>query len=279
MIGSLQETRTSGFAGLSSAPGPVTLTGVSHVWFGPHLRSCSWPRLTDTHALSSGNSGSRQFSPTVSLTGGIRCIMIRKRQCRVAMKRFSLEPASIDIFNVHFGIQSPNVPLPVGVDCSSRPQRLQLTKEQIDSYDADGFILIPGAIRQWVDYLQQVADHQVSHPNILAVSASLREGYQYIQINSWMTNDGFRDFFYLSPLGHVLAQLGCTDEVRLTTDNLLVNPHRCFGWHQDNQTGPIDPDSALRFWVPMDACTPGAGAPEFFWDLIATPQQHVMHAT
>jgi len=53
----------------------------------------------------------------------------------------------------------------------------------------------------------------------------------------WQTNNLFCDFYYHSPLGHVLAQCGVCEEVRLSTDLLMVNPNKGFKWHQDNQNG------------------------------------------
>mmetsp|Transcript_5615 Transcript_5615/g.21235 ORF Transcript_5615/g.21235 Transcript_5615/m.21235 type:complete len:327 (-) Transcript_5615:31-1011(-) len=169
----------------------------------------------------------------------------------------------MNLWNVQFGVQDPGVSLPAGVERGAAPQRLELSAEQVSRFQEDGFILIPGAMRHWVEYLREVADYQVENPHSLAINASRSGSYEYIHINCWMTNDGIRDFFYFSPLGHVLAQLGQTEEVRISTDNLLVNPKKCFGWHQDNQTGPIDSDIALRFWASMDPCSPGAGAPEY----------------
>lgn len=169
----------------------------------------------------------------------------------------------LNLFNTRFGVQDPGVPLPKGVAPGSLPGRVELTEEQVAQFEEDGVLLVRGALREWVDFLRAVADHQVEYPNSLAITASLRGPYEYNQINTWMTNDGIRDFMYYSALGHVLAQLSRTEEVRLSTDNLLINPHKTFGWHQDNQTGPIDVDDALRFWGALDTCGPGTGAPEY----------------
>eukprot|EP00435_Cladocopium_sp_Y103_P072855 s370_g41.t1 len=62
----------------------------------------------------------------------------------------------------------------------------------------------------------------------------------------------------------IVTLLGRTEEVRCSTDMLLVNPNRGFGWHQDNQNGPIEFKDAIRWWVAMDACgQDGFGAPEY----------------
>ena len=76
----------------------------------------------------------------------------------------------------------------------------------------------------------------------------------------------------LAQLGGALTgQDGPCDEVRITTDLLMVNPNKGFKWHQDNQNGPIDAFgepganewNALRWWVTMDDCPADHGAPVY----------------
>jgi len=169
----------------------------------------------------------------------------------------------LDLLKVQFGVQDPGVPLPVGVERGALPERLTLGPAEVERFEVDGVLLVRGAVSSWVAYLREVVNFQVRNPHSLAVTASLKGGYEYVQINTWMTNNGIRDFLYYSAVGHVLAQLGRTEEVRISTDNLLVNPRRCLGWHQDAQTGPVDVEDALRFWAAMDPCRPGLGAPEY----------------
>jgi len=107
-------------------------------------------------------------------------------------------------------------------------------------------------------------EHQIEHPHIWSLAGRMSGLYDYIQRNTWMTNGGFRDFLYYSPLGHIASQLGRSPEVRVSTDMLLVNPNKGFGWHQDNQNGPIDFPNAIRWWVAMDKCGENNfGAPEY----------------
>jgi ectoine hydroxylase-related dioxygenase (phytanoyl-CoA dioxygenase family) len=61
----------------------------------------------------------------------------------------------------------------------------------------------------------------------------------------------------------VLAQLGETDEIRISTDLLMVNPNKGFKWHQDNQNGPITPEEGIRFWVTLDSTPKDYGAPVY----------------
>ena len=61
----------------------------------------------------------------------------------------------------------------------------------------------------------------------------------------------------------VLAQCGKTDEIRVSTDLLMVNPNKGFKWHQDNQNGPITWDEGIRFWITMDETPAEYGAPVY----------------
>ena len=64
-------------------------------------------------------------------------------------------------------------------------------------------------------------------------------------------------------MGHVLAQAGRTDEIRVSTDLLMVNPNKGFKWHQDNQNGPITWEDGIRFWITMDETPKEYGAPVY----------------
>ena len=96
-------------------------------------------------------------------------------------------------------------------------------KEQIRMYEEDGVIMIKGAMKPWVSFLRSITEFQIENPHIWSLVGRMSGLYDYIQRNMWMTNDGFRDFLYYSPLGHCLAQLGRTEEVRCTTDHTYIH--------------------------------------------------------
>ena len=105
--------------------------------------------------------------------------------------------------------------------------------------------------------------HQYSNPHFWAFAGTASKLYDYIQRNVWQTNNGFANFYYHSAVGDVLRQCGRTDEIRLSTDLLMVNPNKGFKWHQDNQNGPINPQDGLRFWITMDNTPEAYGAPVY----------------
>ncbi|CAJ1357786.1 unnamed protein product [Effrenium voratum] len=179
-------------------------------------------------------------------------------------KRSSLAKKAVDLSKLQFGVQDPEVPLPAGVQRGHAPARYKVEAHLADELEEKGVVLVPGALKDWVEFLRQVTDHQVEHPHLWSLVGRGGDSYDYIQRNVWMTNNGYRDFMYYSPLCHVLAQLARTSELRPSTDVLIVNPNDGINWHQDNQNGPIDADYAIRWWTAMDACGEGKiGVPEY----------------
>lgn len=170
-----------------------------------------------------------------------------------------------NLWEYNFGLQDPDLKLPHGiVKGVSPPETFEITDEQIRTLEEDGVVLIKNVFdKEWVDYLRKATAHQVENPHFWAFAGTASKLYDYIQRNVWQTNKSFANFYYHSALGHVLAQCGRTDEIRLSTDLLMVNPNKGFKWHQDNQNGPITWDDGIRFWVTMDETPKDYGAPVY----------------
>ncbi len=172
------------------------------------------------------------------------------------------EPA---LWEYNFGLQDPQLTLPHGIiPRVSSPEKYQITEEQIATLERDGVVHIKGVFDQeWVDYLRAATNKQVQEPHFWAFAGTASKLYDYIQRNVWQTNKAFADFYYHSAMGHVLAQCGRTDEIRVSTDLLMVNPNKGFKWHQDNQNGPITWEEGIRFWITMDETPKDYGAPVY----------------
>ena len=172
------------------------------------------------------------------------------------------EPA---LWEYNFGLQDPELKLPHGiVKDVTASEKFAITEEQIRTLEEDGVVHIKGVFDdEWVDYLRKATAHQVDEPHFWAFAGTASKLYDYIQRNVWQTNSAFARFYYHSAMGHVLAQLGRTDEIRVSTDLLMVNPNKGFKWHQDNQNGPISWDEGLRFWITMDETPKEYGAPVY----------------
>lgn len=170
-----------------------------------------------------------------------------------------------DLWEYNFGLQDPKIALPHGlVRDSSPPETYAITEEQILTLERDGVVHIKGVFdEEWVDYLKESTAYQVSNPHFWAIAGTASKLYDYIQRNVWQTNKAFAAFYYHSAMGDVLRQCGRTDEIRVSTDLLMVNPNKGFKWHQDNQNGPITPEEGIRFWITMDETPKDYGAPVY----------------
>ncbi|EED88104.1 predicted protein [Thalassiosira pseudonana CCMP1335] len=172
------------------------------------------------------------------------------------------EPA---LHEYNFGLQDPCLTLPHGITPRvTAPEQFQLTEAQIATLEEDGVVHIKGVFdAEWVEYLRTATNEQVANPHFWAFAGTASKLYDYIQRNIWQTNKAFADFYYHSAMGHVLAQAGRTDEIRVSTDLLMVNPNKGFKWHQDNQNGPITWEDGIRFWITMDETPKEYGAPVY----------------
>ena len=170
-----------------------------------------------------------------------------------------------NLWEYNFGLQDPKITLPHGiVKDVSLPEKFEITEEQIRTLEEDGVVHIKGVFdEQWVEYLRKATAHQVDEPHFWAFAGTASKLYDYIQRNVWQTNSAFARFYYHSAMGHVLAQCGRTDEIRVSTDLLMVNPNKGFKWHQDNQNGPITWEEGIRFWITMDETPRDYGAPVY----------------
>jgi len=179
-----------------------------------------------------------------------------------AKKKILKEP---DVWEYNFGMQDPNLPMPHGiVKDVSDAETFTITEEQIRTLEEDGVVHIKGVFDEdWVDYLRKATSYQVDEPHFWAFAGTASKLYDYIQRNVWQTNAAFARFYYHSAMGHVLSQCGRTDEIRVSTDLLMVNPNKGFKWHQDNQNGPISWEEGLRFWITMDETPKEYGAPVY----------------
>jgi len=202
------------------------------------------------------SSQTAERSDTVTSTTDARSMESPKRE------KILKEPA---LWEYNFGLQDHNIPLPHGIVERQTPaEKFTITEEQIKTLERDGVVHIKGVFdAEWVEYLRQSTQKQVEDPHFWAFAGTASKLYDYIQRNVWQTNTAFANFYYHSAMSHVLAQCGRTDEIRVSTDLLMVNPNKGFKWHQDNQNGPINWDEAIRFWITMDETPKDYGAPVY----------------
>ena len=219
-------------------------------------KSALYQSSTVTESTSATETSPSSPKTTSSETKEVNPMASPKRE------KILKEPA---LWEYNFGLQDPQITLPHGiVERVTTPEKYPITEEQIQTLERDGVVHIKGVFdEEWVAYLREATGAQVDEPHFWAFAGTASKLYDYIQRNVWQTNKAFANFYYHSAMGHVLAQCGRTEEIRVSTDLLMVNPNKGFKWHQDNQNGPISWENGIRFWITMDETPDDYGAPVY----------------
>eukprot|EP00519_Triparma_laevis_P007950 CAMPEP_0182499660 /NCGR_PEP_ID=MMETSP1321-20130603/7882_1 /TAXON_ID=91990 /ORGANISM="Bolidomonas sp., Strain RCC1657" /LENGTH=380 /DNA_ID=CAMNT_0024703895 /DNA_START=47 /DNA_END=1189 /DNA_ORIENTATION=- len=192
-------------------------------------------------------------APTDEITG----IGMIKRKAKVLK-----EPK---LWEYNFGLQDHKIALPHGIqERTTPPETYAVSEEDVQVLERDGVVLLKGVFdKEWVQYMREATAKQTEEPHFWSFAGTASKLYDYIQRNIWQTNKAFANFYYHSAVGDVLRQMGRCDEIRISTDLLMVNPNKGFKWHQDNQNGPIIPEEGLRFWITMDSTPADYGSPVY----------------
>ncbi|GMI16892.1 hypothetical protein TrLO_g1719 [Triparma laevis f. longispina] len=170
-----------------------------------------------------------------------------------------------NLWEYNFGLQDHQITLPHSITPRVTPPETYLISESdIQVLERDGVVLLKNVFDEdWVRYMREATMRQTQEPHFWSFAGTASKLYDYIQRNVWQTNKAFANFYYHSAVGDVLRQMGRCDEIRVSTDLLMVNPNKGFKWHQDNQNGPIIPEEGLRFWITMDSTPADYGSPVY----------------
>ncbi len=132
-----------------------------------------------------------------------------------------------------------------------------VNKEMIDSYRADGVVLIRGLFRDWVETIRHGIERNMARPGPFA-SENFREGEAgrfFDDYCNWMRIEEFESVIRNSQAGPVAAKLMGSDTVQIFHDHVLVKePGTTLAtpWHQDAPYYFVEGDQTISFWCPVD---------------------------
>ena len=136
-----------------------------------------------------------------------------------------------------------------------------VTKEQIETYQADGVLCLRGVIsRCWLEVLWRAAEEAMKLPPMDAYQAYFR------RIHLRRVIPGFDQFMRQSVLPEMASVLMSSSKVNFLYDQLFVKePHMVDRtvWHNDQPTWPIRGWQVMSFSVALDHTDKRVGALEF----------------
>ena len=149
----------------------------------------------------------------------------------------------------------------------------QLTKEQIESYRASGFIVIENFLSEeelehWrktvTTAVKERAGIKIPGKDIrIGEADGINEDADYFGkvfdqlLNLWQTDEGVKEIMLDERLGKMAAQLAGVDGIRIWHDQALIkrpwaNPT---AWHLDTPFWSFSDRNAISIWVALDNAT------------------------
>ncbi|HVY98090.1 MAG TPA: phytanoyl-CoA dioxygenase family protein [Dongiaceae bacterium] len=140
------------------------------------------------------------------------------------------------------------------------PHAYHVTQDQIEAYDRDGVVLLPGLLNG-----DEVATMQEASERILGEETNGARNY-FKRLRMWERDPGFHDLVFKSALGDAAAQLVQADKINLLYDQLFIKePGSNFStpWHNDHPYWPVRGKQVVTLWIALDPVTLSNGGLEF----------------
>ncbi len=134
---------------------------------------------------------------------------------------------------------------------------VQITTEQIETYQSDGVVLVKGLFKDWVQLIRAGINRNMTEPGPYA-SENLKEGEGgrfFDDYCNWTRIPEFEEVIRHSQAAQVAAQLMGSNSVQMFHEHVLVKEpgtSKPTPWHQDNPYYFVEGDKTISFWSPMD---------------------------
>ncbi len=132
-----------------------------------------------------------------------------------------------------------------------------LTTEQIETYQAEGAVLIKGLIQPWVETLCDGIERNMREPGEYAAEnvSGKETGRFFDDYCNWARIPEFEQVIRQSKLAAAAAELMQSDTVQLFHEHVLVKEpgtSKATPWHQDAPYYFVDGQQNVSFWCPVD---------------------------
>jgi len=132
-----------------------------------------------------------------------------------------------------------------------------ISQSQIDSFQADGAVLIRALFRDWIEVIRAGIERNLAAPGPYAAD-NLEPGEPgrfFDDYCNWQRIPEFEEVILHSGVGQVAASLMRSRQVQVFHDHVLVKEPgttRPTPWHQDSPYYFVDGMQTVSFWSPMD---------------------------
>ena len=132
-----------------------------------------------------------------------------------------------------------------------------LSHEQIEAFQRDGAVMIPGLFADWVDVIRAGIDRNMSEPGPYAAENLLdgEQGRFFDDYCNWERIPEFQRVVHESDAVAAAKALMGSQNVQMFHDHVLVKEPgtaKPTPWHQDAPYYFVDGAQMISFWVPVD---------------------------
>jgi ectoine hydroxylase-related dioxygenase (phytanoyl-CoA dioxygenase family) len=133
----------------------------------------------------------------------------------------------------------------------------EVSVRDIERYQADGVLLLPGLFRDWVEPLREGIEWNIAHPSPLERTYRPADGTAmfFQDYCNWQSIPSYRRFVYESPAACIAARLMGSRGARFFHEHVLVKePGSSVAtpWHQDQPYYCVEGRQSVSFWIALD---------------------------
>ena len=130
-----------------------------------------------------------------------------------------------------------------------------ITEQQIEDFQRDGVVMVPGALADWVDVMRAGIARNMAEPSQYASENAVTEGRFFDDYVNWQRIPEFERVVRESPAAELAARAMRSRTVQFFHDHVLVKEPgtpKPTPWHQDGPYYFVEGSQTVSFWVPLD---------------------------
>ena len=141
-----------------------------------------------------------------------------------------------------------------------------ITQAEIETYDRDGVVHLPGILDQeWIERMRAALDRVLESPGPRGVdfNAGGTPGRMAYDTYMWTRDPDFRAFVFESPMAQMAAAIMQSPVAHLLWDFFIIkelNTSMNTDWHQDVLANPVKGPHCCGTWLSLDEVTLDSGA-------------------
>ena len=130
-----------------------------------------------------------------------------------------------------------------------------ITAQQIDDFQRDGCVMVPGALAEWVDVIREGITRNMTSPGPYASENAVTEGRFFDDYCNWQRIPEFEQVIRESAAAEIAARAMRSTMAQLFHDHVLVKESgtpKPTPWHQDGPYYFVEGQQTVSLWIPVD---------------------------